>query len=316
MKIEDAISAAIKNIAKYGDTDVFPFPIEKHVFYDCHDECKRLLMEIHSNLEKFLDSHPPVKIETLTQVGYTGFRWATQIEPFWNAYYLALVIRLADKIEAERISEKEKVVFSYRFQWNDKDAKLFKDINWNDFKQHCLELSKDYHYVVLTDIADFYTRVYHHRIENALQRLPSSGDIPHRIMKLLKNFSINVSYGLPIGGPASRILAELSLNDTDKLLHRQKIMFCRYADDYCIFCKDKSDAYRTLVLLSEKLYNEGLVLQKNKTKILTAEEYREISGLLNKKDGDSANKKSSDEEKLLNISIRFDPYSETAARRL
>jgi len=179
MKIEDAISAAIKNIAKYGDTDVFPFPIEKHVFYDCHDECKRLLMEIHSDLDTFLSSHPPITIETLTQVGYTGFRWATQIEPFWNAYYLALVIRLADKIEAERNPEKEKVVFSYRFHWNSKEAKLFKDINWNDFKQRCLELSKDYHYVVLTDIADFYTRVYHHRIENALQRLPSSGDIPY-----------------------------------------------------------------------------------------------------------------------------------------
>lgn len=312
MKIEDAISAALRNIARYGDTDIFPFPIEKHVFHDRPNECASILMEMHSTFDSFLSSYPPITIETLTQVGYTGFRWATQIEPFWNAYYLALVISLADKIEAERIPEEEKVVFSYRFHWNDEESKLFKNIGWNDFKMRSLELSDQYDFVVVTDIADFYPRVYHHRIENGLQRLSSANDIPKRIVKLLMSFSKNVSYGLPIGGPASRILAELSLNAVDKLLHRQKIVFCRSADDYCMFCNDKSEAYKSLVFLSEKVYNEGLVLQKKKTRILTADEYREISGMIGKKQRTSTNEKVSDEQKLLNISIRFDPYSETA----
>jgi hypothetical protein len=163
----------------------------------------------------------------------------------------------------------------------------------------------------MTDISDFYPRIYHHRIENSLRRLPSPGELPKRIMKLLSSFSKNVSYGLPIGGPASRILAELALVPVDEHLSKRRIIFCRYADDYSVFCKSKSDAYKALVLLSEKLFNEGLVLQKAKTRILTAEEFRETSSLLDP-GVPNAPLPPTEEQKLLNISIRFDPYSQTA----
>jgi hypothetical protein len=36
MDIKTAFEAAITNIAKYGDTDVFPPPFENHVFFDAH----------------------------------------------------------------------------------------------------------------------------------------------------------------------------------------------------------------------------------------------------------------------------------------
>ena len=169
-----------------------------------------------------------------------------------------------------------------------------------------MELSEDAGYVVLTDISDFYPRIYHHRLENALTRLPAPGDIPSRLMALLTAFSKNVSYGLPIGGPASRILSELALNAPDRHLRANRISFCRYADDYALFCRSRSDAYSALVLLSQKLFNEGLVLQKTKTRILSASEFHETCKML-----DPQREATTDEEKLLNISIRFDPYSET-----
>lgn len=63
------------------------------------------------------------------------------------------------------------------------------------------------------------------------------------------------------------------------------------------------------MFLSEKLFNEGLILQKNKTRILSSDEYRESSkAFIPLLEGE----KPSDEIKLLNISIRFDPYSPTA----
>lgn len=312
MNFEQAIKASLRNIAKHGDTDIFPFPFETHVFFDKPDECCALLMEIHKDFDKHLASYPPFTLSTLTQVGYTGFRWATQIEPFWNAYYLALVISLADQIEAQRIPEKENIVFSYRYNWNDKDAKLFNDSSWRDYKTRSLELTHDNGFVVLTDISDFYPRIYHHRIENSLQRLPSPGDIPSRILRLLSNFAKNVSYGLPIGGPASRILSELALIPVDEHLFTRKINFCRYADDYAIFCDTKAEAYRVLVLLSEKLFNEGLVLQKNKTRIMSTKEFHETSAFLDPRVRGEGLNSSTEEQKLLNISIRFDPYSPTA----
>ena len=307
MTMMDAVDRAVKNIATFGDTDVFPFLFERHIFYDRPDDCKALLEEIHTNFESWINEHPPTTHESLTQVGYTGFRWATQIEPFWNAYYLALVVSIADQIEQVRIPAADKSVFSYRFGWNESDHKLFMPSSWLDYRRRCVELCESGAFVVLTDIADFYPRIYHHRLENELNRLPAAGDVPSRIMRLLGKFSKNVSYGLPIGGPASRILAELSLNATDKLLRANRIAFCRYADDYCLFCDDKSAAYNALVLLSETLFMQGLVLQKNKTKILTSAEFYDMCQLVTPKA-----EVTTDEEKLLNISIRFDPYSETA----
>jgi hypothetical protein len=217
------------------------------------------------------------------------------------------VIDLANQIEERRLPIDDGVVFSYRYKWSDAENKLFRDITWNDFRRRCMVLSEAAGFVVLTDISDFYPRIYHHRIENELNRLPSPGDTPARIMALLSAFSRNVSYGLPIGGPASRILSELALNAPDRHLRANRIQFCRYADDYALFCKSRSDAYSALVLLSQKLFNEGLVLQKTKTRIVSTSEFYETCKAL-----DPQCEATTDEQKLLNISIRYDPYSETA----
>jgi hypothetical protein len=306
LTLDVPIERAVRNIAAFGDTDVFPFLFERHIFFDRPGESQELLRTIHNDFDAWLTNRPPTTHESLTQVGYTGFRWATQIEPWWNAYYLALVISLADAIEAARVPTGEGVVFSYRYEWSESTGKLFSDSTWNNYRKRCVDLAKDAGFVVLTDISDFYPRIYHHRLENQLIRLGAPGDSARRIMALLDIFSRNVSYGLPIGGPASRILSELALNPVDSHLRSRRVSFCRYADDYCLFCQSKSDAYKALVLLSEKLFNEGLVLQKNKTRILSAAEFYDTWKLL-----DPKVPAETDEEKLLSISIRFDPYSET-----
>ena len=131
-----------------------------------------------------------------------------------------------------------------------------------------------------------------------------------RIMQLLAVFSGSYSYGLPVGGPASRILSELTLNHIDKHLRSRNITFCRYADDFTLFCNSQSEAYNYLILLAEKLSNEGLSLQKNKTKIITTKEFEEIHAFLDPLSAE--NPAADDEQKLLNISISFDPYSATA----
>ncbi|PYI88331.1 MAG: RNA-directed DNA polymerase, partial [Verrucomicrobia bacterium] len=115
MNIERAIDAALRNVARHGDTDIFPFPFENLVFSDRLADAPAVLETIHKDFQRWLSSYPPETIPTLTQVGYTGFRWATLIDPFWNAYYLALVVSIAEQIEAQRIPQSDGVVFSYRF---------------------------------------------------------------------------------------------------------------------------------------------------------------------------------------------------------
>jgi len=229
--------------------------------------CIELVNDMHTSFDKYLTESPPLTIEMLSQVGYTGFRRVTLIEPFWNAYYLSLVISLADHLEAQRISLAENTAFSYRFSWNASNSALFKDSTWLDYRRECIRQSKNFTFIVQTDIADFYPRINHHRLDNALKRLGAGPDTPNRIIKLLSIFSETASYGVPVGGPGSRILAELALNDSDQHLRNRGIKFCRYADDYCLFCNSKSEAYSLIVMLSNKLANEGLSLQKHKTRI-------------------------------------------------
>lgn len=304
------ITRALRNISSHGDTDVFPFPFERSIFQEKPDACVEYVKELHDHFDDRLVESPPLTIEMLSQVGYVGFRRATLIEPFWNTYYLALVMSIAEQIETHRIPASEKTVFSYRYSWNEERSSLFADSTWNDYRRESLAQSRCFAFVLQTDIADFYPRINHHRLENALKRVGVKSDAPNRLMTLLSSFSETASYGLPIGGPASRILAELALNDCDQHLRNRGIRFCRYADDYSIFCESKADAYSLIVMLSNKLANDGLSLQRQKTRILTAEEFADINRLLDPLPTDDPT--ASDEQRLLNISIRFDPYAANA----
>lgn len=307
--MRDSFKKALINIIRHGDTDIFPFPFERFLFEQKLEESLDILETYHNNVEEAISLSPPLTIVELSQVGYHGFRQATLIEPFWNAYFLGLVISIADEIESKRIKEDKKNVFSYRYNWNEVTGSLFKDTTWIDYKKQCIEYSKNHNYVLQTDISNFYPRINHHKLENELKRIDDKNLVTKNIMRMLSAFSGTISYGLPVGGPASRILAELALNHTDFHLKSRGIIFCRYADDYTIFCENESDAYKKLILLSEKLSNDQLGLQKDKTKIMSSEEFREIHLFL---DPQPESETSTDEQKLLNISIRFDPYSATA----
>ncbi len=318
-KLFSSIKAAVKNIAHYGDTDIFPFSFEQHIFYDQPKLIQEALEDIHGDFEKQLAQNSPENINTLAPVGYTGYRWASQLDPLWNAYYLSLVIEMGPAIEAERIPISEGTIFSYRFVNPTEDGGIFDaNVNWRAFMAKSREVASYktdegdavYPYVLICDISDFYSRIYHHRIENALKLLHTQPEIVKRIVDILQIFSGTVSYGLPVGGPASRLLAELALNSTDKLMRGEGICFCRFVDDYRIFCASKEEAYQRLIFLSEKLFNEGLSLQKTKTRIITSREYLSEDKTLIKIDQiDEDNL--SEEEKLLQISIHFDPYSDT-----
>ena len=182
-----------------------------------------------------------------------------------------------------------------------------------------LEKSNDYEYVVICDISEFYPRLGHHRLENALQQIAGDTNYPAKIMSFLGNFSNSRSFGLPIGGPAARILSEITINQIDRLLRGARVDFTRFADDFHIFAKTREEAYRHTIFISEKLFeNQGLSLQKSKTRIMKTSEFRATSPvqLADEKEPEQEGKALADSHKrsrqLLSFSLRFDPYSPTA----
>ncbi|MGW3858331.1 RNA-directed DNA polymerase [Micromonospora arida] len=295
---------AVKNVAERGDTDVFPYPFENHVLNDQSAAVVSLLDKISKNFREYSNSAIN-NYSTLAPVGYTGFRWATQIDPLWNAYLLSLVLELAPEIERRRLPIESQQVFSYRYVDSSADG-IFSASGWRDFQNRTRELASTSSYVVTIDIADFYSRVYHHRLENALQRTDPGGNCTNQIMSILGKLSNNTSYGLPVGGPAARLLAELVLDRVDHLIAAEpSLTFCRYADDYRFFVNDMQAAYRAIGFVSEKLLrNEGMSLQKNKTRIMTSAEYLAMLDPISPPAGSAS--------KFLGLHIHYDPYSPTA----
>jgi hypothetical protein len=316
--VKEYFLRAIANVTRYGDTDIFPFPIENHVFHDMKESTVALLQDIHTDFQKELAAQPPSNDGALAPMSYMGFRWATQIDPIWNLYFLSLVLSIADNIEADRIPKEHDTVFSYRYHWNDADATIFDNrYNWRTFMENSIEKSENYAYVVICDVSEFYSRVGHHRLENALAHLQLKGDVGKRIIGFLSNFSGTNSFGLPVGGPAARLLSELVLNQVDQLLKLEGVAYCRFSDDYHIFAESMEDGFAKLLLLTEKLQRtQGLQLQKSKTRIMSSIEFKATSPLrIEDQNNVGISSDSSTDDKarsLLRFSIRFDPYSPTA----
>lgn len=252
-------------------------------------------------------------------LGYEGFRWASQIDPIWNVYLLSIVLSISENIEAARLPVGDDIVFSYRCLWNEENSDIFrKDINWRLFIEKSMSIASTSSHVVICDISEFYPRISHHRLENALLHLKLNNDFHQRIMKILGVFSNTNSYGLPVGGPASRILSELVLSQTDQLMKMKSIKFCRFADDFHIFCDSIEDCYEKILFLTDKLHsNQGLQLQKSKTRIMTAAEFIASNPLKIHDRASAAGGDALAQEKaraLLGFSLRFDPYSPDAAQ--
>jgi hypothetical protein len=306
----NAADLAIGNIARFGDTDIFPFPIENRLFFDSPEEVKRVLFEIDADFDKAVAEIPILSSKNLSVVGYGGFRWGAQIDPVWNAYLLALTLTVASDLESNRVANS--VVFSYRYKPNAETFSLFdKEVGWLQFQEKSLEAAKDHEFIMRCDISDFYPRIYHHRLENALKSATKNQMAVARIMKILSAISDGASYGLPVGGPASRILSEILLNRIDRLLTLEQIKFGRFVDDFVVFAKSREDAYSALIRLSGFLLNnEGLSLQKSKTRIMTAAEFLGTSEFTTEVTTDAD---PDDQERTFRkLRVHYDPYSATA----
>lgn len=314
--MEEFYRRAIRNIVRHGDTDIFPFPIENHVLHDEQDKVVEILATLDRDVRRSLSEYPPGNVGALVPVGYTGFRWAIQLDPIWNAAYLSWVLSIAEQIEAARLPLEKERVFSYRYEWNEEHATCFtRDVSWRTFISKALEKAAQNRFVVHCDISEFYLRINHHRIENSIQHLPEAAYAVSRIKAFLSHVSGTYSFGIPVGGPASRLISELVLCQIDNLLISNGIDFIRYADDYYIFANSPDESFKCLVTLTKLLIdNQGLQLQKSKTKIMTSADFMASNPLVH--DDDDVNISAplgAARQALMAINVHYDPYSPTAS---
>ncbi|WP_316182669.1 RNA-directed DNA polymerase [Bradyrhizobium sp. SZCCHNRI1009] len=302
---------AVADISAHGDNDTLPFDVDNRFITQRQDDLAKLAFEWSKRVAKvdkktarrLIEELPVFSERLLVPTGSAGFRITTKIHPFWNIYFNGLGIAIAEAVEPNRSSR----AHSYRYIAS--GSSLFdREASWRSFREvaiaDCEKMSGSA-VVVQTDISSFYEHVSHHRIENLIDDLfGQDSNVAVQVDRFLSKFAAGRSFGLPVGGQCSRILAELLMTSIDSTLSVENIVWRRYVDDFVLVTANQSEAYRALSILSHALADYGLTLNRTKTIIITAKHYIDYVRAQLGTSEDKANK-------LAEIDLQFDPYSDT-----
>lgn len=266
---EKDVRRALLHLTALGDTDIFPTPFEYHFYRENADK-----IVDDSKKVDFGRYRPRGAIELLSPKGAYSFRIAHQLYPADTVLYTAAVLEIAGDIERLR-QPIEKGPFSYRFVDDEGEARVFASASsfhdWIEHLKSVYEKNNKKNVVVMeSDISDFYSRIYFHRIEHVLDDVNARNPVRKIIEGIIKFSRGRQSHGLPVGSTASRILAEGLLNDTDVTMTEDVVAYSRYVDDFRMVCKSEPDGHSTVCKLAEHLMlTEGLSLNSSKTKMLS-----------------------------------------------
>lgn len=302
---------ATADIGTNGDNDTLPFDVDIRFIKEKQEPLADLAYAYFQHLDSLNKKHVKDIINSLevfserllVPTGAAGFRITTKIQPFWNIYLNGLGVAIAEAHEPIRSDR----AHSYRYAQQG-DQLFDRASSWRAFREACIadcEAKGDGIVVVQTDISSFYEHVYHHRIENCIDDLfPTGSKVATQVDRFLSKLSAGRSFGLPVGGQCSRILAELVLSAVDRRLTDAGIEWRRYVDDFVLVTTSQAGAYRALAILSHALADYGLTLNRTKTTILTGKHFCDYVRTQLGGTGDDATK-------LREIDLHFDPYSDT-----
>jgi RNA-directed DNA polymerase len=126
-------------------------------------------------------------------------------------------------------------------------------------------------HIVDIDLKQFFDEVEHCHLLNLLYRKVKCRSTLRLIRKWIQApIQINGKLekrrkGIPQGSPISPLLANILLNELDKELTKRKLKFVRYADDFSIYTRTRSEANRQMKAISNFLSTK-LKLKVNEKK--------------------------------------------------
>jgi len=269
MFTEPSIRRAIQHLTANGDTDIFPRLPELKFFSDQEDEVTQAILRMNAG-----QYQPVSSVEVLTPKSRLGFRIGHQLCATDILFYTAATIEAAQGVEDIRVRASGDVAFSYRYDPAGEEGRLFlRERSYHDWLRSLTNFGGETLFggnpeIVETDISDFYSRIYFHRVENLLNDADAPCASKDAIKRIIQTCRARQSFGLPVGSSASRLLAEGVLADTDQMLTRLGVTTTRYVDDFKIIANGRQNAHSVLCRLAEYLMvTEGLSLNPSKTKI-------------------------------------------------
>ena len=131
-----------------------------------------------------------------------------------------------------------------------------------------------YEWVVDIDLAKFFDNVNHDKLMVRVWRHVKDKRVLHLIRRylqagvMLNGVVVATEEGTPQGGPLSPLLANIMLDDLDKLLEERGHRFCRYADDCNIYVRSQRAGERTMSAVRHFIEGRlGLKLNEEKSKV-------------------------------------------------
>ena len=124
------------------------------------------------------------------------------------------------------------------------------------------------------DIKGFFDNIPHKKLMKVLNKVIADGTVLDLIWSWLKcgymeeGKYYNTKAGQPQGGVISPLLANIYLNELDWELHKAKIYFVRYADDFLLFCETEEEVTRAGNIAKSVIESLGLEVAMNKTKVV------------------------------------------------
>ena len=124
------------------------------------------------------------------------------------------------------------------------------------------------------DIKGFFDNIPHKKLMKVLNKVIADGTVLDLIWSWLKRGYMedgkyyNTKTGQVQGGVISPLLANIYLNELDWELHKAKIYFVRYADDFLLFCETEEEVTRAGNIAKSVIESLGLEVAMNKTKVV------------------------------------------------
>lgn len=137
-------------------------------------------------------------------------------------------------------------------------------------------VQEGYRTVVDVDLSKFFDRVNHDILIDRLRKRVSDAGVI-RLVRAYLNAGIMDSgvvvergEGTPQGGPLSPLLANVLLDEVDRMLERQGHRFARYADDCNVYVRSQKAGERVMALLKRRYDKLHLKINESKSAVSQA----------------------------------------------
>ena len=135
------------------------------------------------------------------------------------------------------------------------------------------EIKQGNHWIVDADLSNYFGTVNHIKLIDMVAQKVSDGRILKLIAKMLeagyidKKCRFETKVGTPQGSVISPLLSNIYLTPFDNAMTDKGFKLTRFADDWLITCKSRSEAEKALEAAKQELAKLGLALNQNKTRI-------------------------------------------------